>query len=455
MPDERAKARILRGFQDLLPPRARLRQRIVEVFREVLALYGFAPLETPALEREEILLSDMGVDANKQIYRFSDLENTSIGLRYDFTVSLARTVAANLNQLQLPFKRYQVGPVWRFDKPKAGRYREFVQLDADIVGAAPWEPEVEILVAFAQALSRLELNRFVFRLNDRHYLSQKLEALGVDRQREKDVFRVLDKLRRQGEKKVRAELTGKLLLQDFDSALEYERMQEVAIPEEAADGLLNALNDREGLGALLRPLLGRAIEDGVPPESLVADPSLTRGLDYYTGFVCEIELAGAESLGSVGGGGRYDNLLERYGTASITGVGMSVGVDRLLDAMELLGLDGGVPAAQSTAQVLVTVFDDSLVSQSARIARLLREAGVPSEMWLPSGNRSGRTLSRQFKYADKVGIPLAVVAGEDELAAEPPVVQLKDLRTEFGQEGKQVAVPLAELAGRVRELLEA
>jgi histidyl-tRNA synthetase len=166
-----------------------------------------------------------------------------------------------------------------------------------------------------------------------------------------------------------------------------------------------------------------------------------------------VDIKGAEALGSVGGGGRYDDLLGRYSATPLTGVGMSVGLDRLMDALvatEVVEIDAG----QSTARVFVTVFDDALRDESADIARTLREAGIPAEMWLAEGNKTGRTLSKQFKYADKVGIPLAVVAGEDELANDPPVVQLKDLRTGFGEEGKQNEVPRAELVARVKELLD-
>jgi histidyl-tRNA synthetase len=306
-----------------------------------------------------------------------------------------------------------------------------------------------------RGFTRLGLNNCRFRINDRSYLGGILRSLEISSDKEKDVYRVLDKLAKQGEAKVRAELTGKMLLQDFESALEFERMQEVAIPEAAADILLAAIKDSSALESALSALFNRLAQEGVDPARIIPDPSLTRGLDYYTGFVCEIFIEGAEAVGSVGGGGRYDNLVSRYSGTAVTGVGLSVGVDRLLDAMELLGLDGGVRAVQSTAQVLVTVFDDALVDRTAAIARTLRDAGIAVELWLKSGNKRGRTLTKQFKYADKVGISLAVVAGEDELAADPPVVQLKDLRTEFGEEGKQVAVPLSELVARVRELLDA
>ncbi|MCD6283113.1 histidine--tRNA ligase [bacterium] len=452
MAQERIKPRNLRGFQDFLPAAAQARQRIVDTFRKAFELYGFAPLETPALETEEVLLSDMGVDANKQIYRFSDLENVRVGLRYDFTVSLARTVAANLNRISLPFKRYQVGPVWRYDKPKRGRYREFTQIDLDIIGVAPYEPEVEMVAAVGRGLKDLGAENYIFRVNDRRYLGDLLERLGVAPEKGKDVFRVLDKLQKQGEKKVRDELTGKLLLQDFASALEFERMQEVAIPEGAADGLLAAIKDTSGLREYLGGFLARIGQEGVGGDNLVADPSLTRGLDYYTGFVCEVDIKGAEALGSVGGGGRYDDLLGRYSATPLTGVGMSVGLDRLADALAATGILEA-DAGQSSARVFVAVFDDSLRAECATIARTLREAGVPTEMWLAGGNRNGRTLSKQFKYADKVGIPLAVVAGEDELAKDPPRVQLKDLRTGYGQEGKQNEIPRDELVARAKELL--
>jgi histidyl-tRNA synthetase len=452
MAGPKVKPRLLRGYQDLLPPRARMRQRIIDAFRAAFEMYGFAPLGTPALEAEEILIAETGVDANKQTYRFSDLDNERVGLRYEFTSSLARAVAMNQNQLQFPFKRYQFGPVWRFDKPKRGRFREFMQMDIDIVGAQPFEPEVELISATAEGLKRLGIGGYYFRVNDRRWLSAELARLGVAPEKEKDVFRVLDKLQKQGEGKVRNELTGKMLLQDFDSALEYERMQQVAISDEAADGLLALLKQPDALREYLASFLARVRGEGVPDDCVVADPSLTRGLDYYTGFVCEIQLRGAEALGSIGGGGRYDNLVGRYTSTSLTGVGLSIGVDRLAESLAMIG-EKDTSGGQSSARVFVAVFDDALVAKAAEIARMLREAGVATELWLKSGNAKGRTLSRQFKYADSVGIPLAVVAGEDELAKIPPVVQLKDLRTEFGEAGKQREVPLASLIGEVKRML--
>ncbi len=454
MADPRIKPRVLRGFQDLLPTHARMRQQITGTLRAAFESFGFAPLETPALETEEVLLADTGVDANKQTYRFVDLDNEPVGLRYDFTVSLARAVAMNQNQLQFPFKRYQFGPVWRFDKPKRGRFREFMQMDIDIVGAQPYEPEVELVAATAEGFRRLGISGYYFRVNDRRWLGAELARLGVPSEKEKDVFRVLDKLQKQGEGKVRAELTGKLLLQDFGSALEFQRMQEIAISDEAAEGLLALLKQPDPLREYLEPFLARVRDEGVPDECVVPDPSLTRGLDYYTGFVCEIQLKGAEALGSIGGGGRYDNLVGRYTSSSLTGVGLSVGVDRLAESLASIGAlpDSG---GQSSARVFVAVFDDALVAKAAGIARMLRGAGIPTELWLKSGNANGRTLSKQFKYADSVGIPLAVIAGEDELAKDPPVVQLKDLRTEFGETGKQREVPMASLVDEITRLLGA
>lgn len=458
MASERLKPRPLRGFQDFLPAEARLRERIVDVFCEVFRLFGFAPLDTPAMEPEELLLSDYGVDANKQIYRFTDLEKNRLGLRFDLTVSLARVIAASGHLLPFPFKRYQVGKVWRFDKPKRGRFREFLQLDVDIVGARPYEPEVELLAAVHQGFERLGITDYYVRVNDRRYLAGILEELEIGDSRAKDIFRVLDKLEQQGEEKVFKELTGQLLLQDFDSALEYERMQEASILPETAQELLRRMQDSKRLRSYLSGFLERLEEEGVPAGLVRPDASLTRGLDYYTGFVCELMMEGAESLGSIGGGGRYDDLIGRYAPTSPTGVGLSIGVDRLVTALKLLAensdahpaLDG---ATGSSSRVFVAVFDDSEISQLAAIARRLRDAGLATELWLKPGNSEGKSLSRQLKYADKSGIPLAVIAGREELGKSPPTVQLKDLRTEFGEAGKQVEVPIENLVDRVRVLL--
>jgi len=208
----------------------------------------------------------------------------------------------------------------------------------------------------------------------------------------------------------------------------------------------------------LSKFLERLAEEGVPPGQVRPDCSLTRGLDYYTGFVCELMLEGAESLGSIGGGGRYDELIGRYAPTSPTGVGLSIGVDRLIAALDLVASASGsspleAEDRQSPADVFVAVFDDELISRLAAIARGLRKAGIPAELWLKPGNRDGKSLSRQLKYADKAGIPLAVVAGRDELGKTPPTVQLKDLRTEFSEEGKQVEVPMDSLVSQVNKLL--
>jgi len=243
MESRRYKPRLLKGFKDHSPGEARFIQKIYYIFQRIYELYGFCPLDTATIEHEEILLSDYGIDPNKQIYRFSDLERNPVGLRYDLTVSLARFVAMHLNELVFPFKRYQLGKVWRFDKPKKGRLREFFQLDGDIVGVAPYEPEIELLVILYKGFREAGINNFYFRVNDRRYLSSLLEELGVESFKFKDIFRVLDKLESQGEEKVFKELTGKLLLQDFDSALEYERMQEVKIDESTAEKLLRAIKD--------------------------------------------------------------------------------------------------------------------------------------------------------------------------------------------------------------------
>lgn len=456
MGNSRIKPRLLRGFRDYSPPEAMLLNHIVASFRDSFELFGFSPLETSAIEYEPILRSDLGVDPNKQLYLFSDLEKNPVGLRYDLTISLARFIAMNLNSIVFPFKRYQIGKVWRFDKPKRGRLREFFQLDADIIGVPPYEAELELISAFCQGFSSLGIKNFYFKVNDRRYVSSLLDKLGIEEWKATDIFRVLDKLEREGEEKVYKELTGQILLQDFDSALEYERMQEVKIPSETARQLLSSIKDSEPLLRHFGDFLNRLRQEGIEEDKVRPTASLTRGLDYYTGFVCEIALEGAESIGSIGGGGRYDDLIGKYSEKPVTGVGISLGVDRFMDALVASGMDGQYYEKfnrQSTAKVFVAVFDDSLVSESSRVARILRKNGISAELWLMPGNVKGKSLSRQFKYADRAGIPLAVVPGEEELRKDIPSVQLKDLRRGFGVEGKQEEVPLSDLVSKINALL--
>ncbi len=452
------KPRLIRGFKDHSPYEVKVLHHIINAFEKTFLLYGFTPLETSVIEHQDILLSELGVDPNKQIYRFYDLERTPVGLRFDLTLSLARFVAMNINELSFPFKRFQVGKVWRFDKPKRGRLREFFQLDADVLGAPPYEPEVEIVTAVSQAFHRLGIDCYYFKINDRKYLSSLLNELGVEEKKHKDIFRVLDKLSVQGESKVFKEITGQLLLQDFDSSLEFERMQEVKIDVETGKSLLNKIRNPEPLKTHLKEFFQRVLEEGVDERKILFSPSLTRGLDYYTGFICEIMLEGAEKIGSIGGGGRYDNLVGKYCDRVISGFGLSVGLDRLLGGLELCPqeITSIFPqiSKQSSAVVLVTVFDDSLRSESSRIARMLREAGISTETWLIPHCEKGKTLSGQLKFADKAGIPIAVIPGEEELRKNPQTVQVKDLRTEFGESHKQFEVPLDRLVETIQSLLD-
>lgn len=433
--------RLLRGFRDYLPDVMAPRERMVSAVTEVFQRFGFAPLATPCLEYSDILLGKYGEDAEMLLYRFRDNGDRDVSLRYDLTVPLARVVAQYAD-LPKPFKRYQIAPVWRAEKPGHGRYREFVQCDVDIVGSDSLAADAECVQVDDAVLTALGVESFRIRLNNRKVLSGlAVLAGGADERRMRGVFRTIDKLERQGPEVVRDLLISQdgLSTENADAILRFTAIDGTNAErlERGMEMLGDVERAREGLEEL-RTVVLLSEAGGVPPGRLVLDFSIARGLDYYTGTVFETTLDELPRIGSVMSGGRYDELISLFTGQDLPAVGISVGLDRLLSALQELGrVDEGAGAAE----VFVTVFNEELRPQSTALAARLRAAGFRVFLSLSSGK-----LGKQFKLADRLGARVALALGPEEAAEER--VTLKDLAAR-----SQDRVPSDLVEARLRQLL--
>ena len=430
--DKIVEPRLLRGFRDYLPAQMNARLKIIATIRKVYESYGFLPLDTPALEYRATLMG-YGEENSRQIFDFINPEEEHVALRFDLTVSLARVVA-QYPDIPIPFRRYQVGPVWRADKPDPGRFREFTQFDLDSVGTSSLAADVEILCGMYDTLRALGISNFKVRFSDRKVLDSLLDFAEIPRASAHAVFRVLDKQDKIGVEGVTAELTGGRVDTSGDripglglrSTQVSRIIQFIALPHGARRDVLAALTQlfagvpsaAEAVAEL--GFLCSSLETlGIPEEYVMLDLSIARGLDYYTGPVFEAMLTDAPEFGSIFGGGRYEGLVERFLGRKIPGVGASVGVDRLLAAMQKLGLVGATP---STAQVLVTVMEPEKIGEYQKITRELRLAGINTELYLGEE----KSLGKQLQYANRQQIPVAVLIGSDEFAKGE--VTIKNLR---------------------------
>jgi histidyl-tRNA synthetase len=440
MPDPTMKPQALKGFRDFLPTTMILRQQIIATLRGIFERHGFVPLDTPALEYLETLTGKYGED-ERLLYRFQDQGGRDVGLRYDLTVPLARVMGLYHNQIAFPFKRYHIGPVWRGEKPQHGRYREFYQCDVDIVGSASPVADVEILATILDAMDTLGFTGYRVLMNNRKLLRAMARYAGVPAEGAGAMIRALDKLAKIGRAGVRDEMVRAGL--DADAA---ERALEFATIAGGDNGtILDTLEtrltgDAEGVEAVqeLRRILDLLPAVSGSADRVVVDLSLARGLDYYTGPVFEATVD-EPKIGSLGGGGRYDGLVGMFSGRDLPTVGMSLGLERLIDVMTDLGM---VKATGSVSQVFVVVFNRDVVSAALELVRAVREAGIPAEVHLEPGDKVGK----QLKYAASAGIPVALIAGPDEVAQG--VVQVKDLR-----QGEQQTVLRADLLPTIRALL--
>ncbi len=433
---EKIKPRTLSGFMELLPEAQSQMDAVMDVLRSTYALFGFTNIDTPVLEASEILLAKGGGETEKQIYRF-EKGDTDLAMRFDLTVPLAKYVAMNYGSLTFPFRRCQIGKVYRGERAQRGRFREFYQADVDVIGDGSLDPanEAEIVAVICETFRRLGIARFQIRMNNRRFLNGLFEYLGIG-DRSAAVLGAVDKLDKIGREKVEALLTETAGV-PADKAREL--MDIVSAPDPAA--MLDSLGGKcEALDrgiAELRQVTGLLPAFGVPDDKWRLDLTIARGLDYYTGTVYETVLLDYPEVGSVCSGGRYDNLAEYYTDRKLPGVGVSIGVSRLFFILQDQGLLRP-EAAKPPCDALVIPMGDVL-DAAAAAATVLREAGVRCQIYMEP-----KKAKAKFAYADKLRIPYAVVIGEDEKAAG--TVSLKDLGS-----GAQEILTAAEAAKKISE----
>jgi len=441
MPDLKIQARTLKGFRDTLPELAIAREALIDRARSVFRSFGFVPIDTPALEYLEVLTGKGGEESDKQMYRFQDGGGRDVGMRFDLTVPFARFCAQHIGQLGTPFKRYHVAPVWRAENTQRGRYREFMQCDFDTIGSEHPSTDVETLLVIHELLLALGLEGFQVRVNNRKVLSGYLEALGLQ-DRGVPVLRALDKLDKIGEAEVAKEMEREAGMGEADARrfLELTRVQGDidSVLDEVAGLVAGSELGARGVEEL-RGLFALARAAGVPEARATLDLSIARGLDYYTGTIYETFLDELPTIGSVCSGGRYDDLAQVYGKQRLPGVGASLGLDRLLAAMEELERLSSRP---STASVFVPFFAAERLGDYLALCTELRRAGIGVELY-----PEPKKLGAQLKFADRRGFPVALVIGDEEWAQGQ--AQLKLLAS-----GESRGVPLGDLARVLRELPE-
>ena len=436
---ERIKPRTLSGFMELLPAQQQQMERVMDILRTTYSRYGFTPLDTPIIEASEILLAKGGGETEKQIYRFSK-GDSDLSLRFDLTVPLAKYVALHYNELAFPFRRFQIGKVYRGERAQRGRFREFYQADIDIIGDGALDilNEAEIPAIIYDTFTRLGLHRFRIRVNNRKVLNGFFAILGLSEQAG-DVLRTIDKLDKIGADRVRELLTDTCGVtgENADEILRF-----IACPGTSADKLafLEQYRGRNetfdtGLDEL-RTVVGYLPAFGVPEENFELDLTIARGLDYYTGTVYETVLLDHPEVGSICSGGRYDDLAGYYTNKSLPGVGISIGLTRLFYILQEQNMISDA-VLTAPADVLILPMTDDL-SAAVALASELRAGGLRVQIYSEK-----KKFKAKIGYADKLGIPFVIFLGEDEIAQH--VCALKNMAT-----GVQEAVTSAAALETIR-----
>lgn len=445
-----------RGMRDFLPADVRKRNYVIQIIKEVYESYGFEPLETPAVENLETLTGKYGDEGNQLMFKIlkrgeklrletgdgsreikeSDLSD--LALRYDLTVPLARVVANNKNELPKFFKRYQIQPVWRADRPAKGRFREFYQCDVDCIGSAAMTVEAELISAVSEILRRLGFKDFVIRINHREILRDILDTAGIPEEKHADALVAIDKLDKIGTEGVAAELSARGISDSAaDMILELFEQTRVLVDSgkdvnrTIVSNLLNIVS-QEVLADM-----GKIIQyAGSAP--LQIDPSLARGLSYYTGAIMEINVP--DLAGSLAGGGRYDGLIGMFGKEQIPACGLSIGLERILVVMDERGMFPPEIAESAPADVMVAIWSEETIAESLKLAAELRAKDLRVTLY-PEADK----LGKQMKYADSIKVPYTCILGESELSEGR--VTLKNMGT-----GEQDTVPREQLADRIRKM---
>lgn len=438
---EKVTPRTLSGFMELLPADQLKMERLLGTLRRVYSLYGFTPLDTPAIESAEVLLAKGGGETEKQIYRFMK-GDSDLALRFDLTVPLAKYVAANYAKLQFPFRRFQIGKVWRGERAQRGRFREFYQADIDVIGDGKLDimNEAEIPSIICRAFTELGLRDFTIRINNRKVLGGFFRMHGMSAPAE--ILRTIDKLEKIGAEKVRAILLEDCGLDESQAAAVLDFTGFTGTTAEKLAFLEGMCGRDELFDEGVRELrtVAEALPGlGVPPERFALDFTIARGLDYYTGTVYETTINSHPEIGSVCSGGRYDDLAEYYTDRKLPGAGISIGVTRLFYVLSEQGLlNPELEAAPADAIVLPMTEE---LGFAAETATLLRESGIRTQLYTEE-----KKFKQKLSYASKLGIPFAVIIGEDE--AKSGLVSLKDMRR-----GEQISCAPAEAVEKIKAAL--
>ena len=383
-----------------MPAEMRVRQKVIDTLKKVFEAYGFEPLETPALEYAETLLGKYGKEADRLIYDFEDKGGRRVGLRYDLTVPVSRVLAQYQNKIPLPFKRYQIQPVWRAEKPQKSRYREFTQCDIDTFGSPSPLADAEIIAVIYQSLKALGFKEFTIKINSRQALFKLINQAGIPENKALAAIRIIDKFDKIGPEKVQQEISAKTNRQAAGKILKLIKQSK---PDNNLQQVFKALKSLK-----------------IPDRFWQFDPTLARGLDYYTGPIFEVVVE-KQKIGSIAGGGRYDKLVAQLGGPDIPATGTTIGLDRICDVIREQNLWPKMPLTKT--QVLVTVFSPDLLEDSIKLAAELRGASINTEIYTDPAAK----LDKQLKYADKKGIPWVVILGPKEVKNK--TVTLKNLKT--------------------------
>lgn len=412
--------RVLKGFRDSLPKSEIQRRQLIGTLENTFRLFGFVPIDTPALEYSEILLGKGGGETEKQIYRFEDHGKRDIALRFDLTVPFARYLANHINELYTPFKRYHIAKVWRGENTQKGRYREFFQCDFDIVGTDNFSSDFEILLLMVKSLNSIDIKNFKIHLSNRGIFNRFLQKLKIE-DNYSEILRIVDKLAKIGK-----EETEKLL-KSFADAKSISAIIDYITPENDFVNTLEKITDLSGgKNADTERLysIKQCINELGLENIFILDPSITRGLDYYTGIVFETYLDNFKHIGSVCSGGRYNNLTSLYTKQVIPGAGASIGLDRLISALDEIHKDKNL---KDSTKLLIFCMDNKFTGYYHKLAGIFREKGIETEVY-PEKVK----LNRQFQFAEKKSIPFAVICGEDEISKG--TVTIKDLTTRTNYE---------------------
>jgi histidyl-tRNA synthetase len=431
----RIKAQVLSGFRDQLPQQMVLRRTLIERFRRIFEAHGFEPIDTPALEHLEVLTGKAG-ENEKLMYHFLDHGDRPVGMRYDLTVPLARFVANHQNELAMPFKRYHIAPVWRAEKAQRGRFREFWQCDADIVGTDSPRADAEAIAMVAEILESAGLQDFTISISHRRLLEGVARQAGIAAEKAATVYRSIDKLAKIGRAKVEEELVG----EGVEAGAASRLLEVITTQDSTTELLVSVRGIAQGDEHLTRAIddlseLFRILEVMVPASNrFKLDLTLARGLDYYTGIVYEATVE-TPKVGSVSGGGRYDGLIGMFAGRDVPAMGVSIGLERIIEVAQEFDL---VAAPRSVCDAIV-IYQDDVFSYAAEVARGLRASGFNIDLSL----LSRRSFGDQLKYAERRGIPAAVVIGGAE--AERGEATVKVLSS-----GHQETVPLVKVADLIR-----